>query len=144
MALMAWGMFVFTMDTLPYQQLQHQLKWRHTATARVGQRPSRQYLGPDDETISLSGVLLPELTGGRLSLSMVREMGDMGQAWPLIEGTGAFLGLFVLEDFSVTRSVFFDDGAARRYEFTLSLARVDDDLMEMLGNLAGIVKGLLP
>ena len=85
MALMAWGMFVFTMDTLPYQQLQHQLKWRHTATARVGQRPSRQYLGPDDETISLSGVLLPELTGGRLSLSMVREMGDMGQAWPLIE-----------------------------------------------------------
>ena len=34
---------------------------------RIGARPAYQYLGPDDETTTLSGVLLPEVTGGPVS-----------------------------------------------------------------------------
>ena len=93
--MMVYGMFVFSLSTVAYQGLQHQVGWRHPATQRVGQRPARQYLGRDDETITLNGVLLPELSGGEASLATLRLLGDQGKAWPLIEGTGKLYGLYV-------------------------------------------------
>ncbi|MCC7005176.1 MAG: phage tail protein [Ottowia sp.] len=124
--MMAFGMFVFSLSTVAYQGLQQQIGWRHPATSRIGQRPARQYLGHDDETITLNGVLLPELSGGEKSLTALRLLGDQGKAWPLIEGTGKLYGLYVLESLDMTRSVFFNDGSARRIEFSMTLKRVDD------------------
>lgn len=149
--MMTLGFFVFTRLTLPYQSQQHELAWRHPSQSRVGARPASQYLGPDDETITLGGVLLPEITGGRLTLEALRKMADTGKAWPLIEGTGVMHGLFVIESLSTTRTEFFADGAARRIEFTLKLKRVDDNDRGLLGWLdigefdfgAGAIQGLL-
>ncbi len=133
--MMALGLFVFMRQTIPYQNFEHQTGWRHPSNSRVGLRPATQFLGQDDETISLSGVLLPELTGGTLSLEALRLMADTGQAWPLIEGTGFIYGMFVITGLSKTRNEFFEDGAARRIEFSLSLKRVDDNLRHLLGDL---------
>lgn len=66
--MMALGLFVFSLDTAPYSEFQRQVGWRHPGNARVGRRPSHQYTGPDDETITLSGRLMSELTGGDLTL----------------------------------------------------------------------------
>lgn len=131
--MMAYGMFVFSLSTVAYQGLQQQIGWRHPATNRVGQRPARQFLGHDEESITLNGVLLPELSGGELSLAALRLLGDQGKAWPLIEGTGKLYGLYVLESLNTIRTVFFNDGSARRIEFTLTLKRVDD--YEKMGEL---------
>lgn len=136
MSMMALGTFVFSLSSLPFQELQHQLGWRHPTTSRVGARPARQFLGPDDETITLSGVLLPELTGGQASLDQLRSMGDQGQAWPLIDGNGQIYGLYVIESLEQTKTIFFDDGTARRIEFRLTLKRVDDDTVDQLGSLS--------
>lgn len=125
--MMALGLFVFGLPTVPYQQLQRQLAWRHPANSRVGARPTRQFIGRGDETITLSGVLFPELTGGRVSLAALEAMADSGKAWPLIEGTGLFYGLYIIEEQATTHSEFFPDGAPRKIEFSLKLARVDDD-----------------
>lgn len=125
--MMAYGLFVFGLDTAAYEDLQHQLSWRHESTGRVGRRPARQYLGPDDDTVSLSGKLLPPFTGGQQSLDDLREMADAGDAWPLIEGTGANYGLYVIQSLRQRKSHFFRDGAPARVEFELQLARVDDD-----------------
>lgn len=125
--MMALGLFVFGLHTLPYQQLQRQLQWRHPSNSRVGARPARQYAGRGDETITLSGVLYPELTGGKISLAALEAMADEGLAWPLIEGTGFYYGLFVVEEQSTTHTAFFPDGAPRKIEFSLKLARVDDE-----------------
>lgn len=132
--MMAYGMFVFSLSTVAYQGLQQQIGWRHPATQRVGQRPARQYLGHDDETITLNGVLLPELSGGETSLASLRILGDQGKAWPLIEGTGKLYGLYILENLETTRTLFFNDGAARKIEFSMTLKRVDDK--QQLGDLA--------
>ncbi len=35
--------------------------------------------------LTLSGVLMPEITGGRLSLLALEQMAEQGKAWPLIE-----------------------------------------------------------
>lgn len=131
--MMALGQFVFGLDTAPYQDFQQQIGWRHPSNNRTGLRPARQYTGPDDETITLAGVLLPELTGGDVSIERLREMGDTGAAYVLIEGTGRYFGLFVIESLSVTRTLFFSDGKARRIEFSLKMVRVDDDAEAIIG-----------
>lgn len=125
--MMALGLFVFGLHTVPYQQLQRQLAWRHPSNSRVGARPARQFIGRGDETVTLSGVLYPEITGGKISLSALEAMADDGRAWPLIEGTGLFYGLFVIEEIASTHSEFFPDGAPRKIEFSLKLVRTDDD-----------------
>lgn len=131
--MMALGMFVFELNTLPYQEDHQKLGWHHPSTSRVGKRPASQYTGPEDETRKLSGVLLPELTGGEPSLAELQQMADQGDAYPLVSGDGTVHGLFVIESLELARSHFFDDGAARRIEFTLHLKRVDDDQVDGVG-----------
>lgn len=133
--MMVLGLFVFMRQTAPYQSFEHQIGWRHPSNSRIGLRPATQFLGQDDETVTLSGTLLPAFTGGTLSLEALRLMADTGLAWPLIEGTGFIYGMFVITSLSKTRTVFFKDGAARRIEFTLSLKRVDDNLRHLMGDL---------
>ncbi|MFU5411269.1 phage tail protein [Pseudomonas aeruginosa] len=134
MALMAFGMFVFSLETAAYQDFQRQTEWRHGSTSRIGTNPARQFLGRGDESITLQGVLLPALAGSMLSLDTLRSMADTGKAYPLIEGTGRIYGVWVIESLSETRTIFFGDGAARRIEFTLSLKRIDDGRVDLLGS----------
>jgi phage protein U len=141
--MMALGMFVFGMPTLAYQEFQRQTEWRHGSTSRIGVRPARQFLGPGDDSITLPGVLVPELTGSVLSLDVLRIMGDTGKAWPMIEGTGRIYGIYVIESLNETRMLFFPDGAARRIEFTLSLKRIDEGRIEQLGMVLGTLGNLL-
>lgn len=131
--MMTLGMFVFGLDTVAYQNLQRQTAWRHAAQSRIGRRPARQFLGQGEDTITLSGTLLPQFTGGQQSLDELREMADQGAAWPLIEGTGRYYGLFVVESMSERGSHHMRDGAAQRIEFDLVLQRVDEDEVDRLG-----------
>lgn len=131
--MMGYGQFVFSLPTLAYQDLQRQTAWRHPSNARVGARPARQFVGPGDDTITLSGVLAPEFAGDLVSLGKLREMADAGMAWPLVTGTGEVLGAFVIESLAETRSLLMDNGAARRIEFQLQLARVDEQRTDSIG-----------
>lgn len=133
--MMSLGMFVFSLSTLAYQELQRQTDWRHPTTSRVGTNPARQFVGKGEDTITMPGILLPELAGSAMSLDALRTMADTGKAWPLVEGTGRILGVWVIESISETRTLFFRDGAARRIEFSITLKRIDDGRVDMLGNI---------
>jgi phage protein U len=127
MSMMCLGQFIFDLKSAPYQSLAWKFGWRHPASARVGLRPARQYIGPDDETMTLSGVLLPEFAGDPISLNELRQMADEGEAYVLVDGNGGIAGRFVIESIEETRTIFFQDGTARQIDFSLSLARADDD-----------------
>ncbi len=141
--MMALGLFVFSLSTAAYQDFQRQTAWRHPSSNRVGAAPVRQFLGKGNDTITLSGLIVPELAGKRLSLDTLRLMGDSGKAWPLVEGTGRIYGLWIIESLSETNTLFFQDGAPRRIEFSLTLQRVDDSRIELLGNILETVGGLI-
>ena len=125
MVMMSLGMFVFDVVTLPYQSSQRQVSWRHPASSRVGDRPARQFVGPNDETRTLSGVLFPELTGGHGSLSWLEWMADAGEAYPLMNGPGEVLGLWVIESLDTTDKEMLENGQARLIDFSLVLKRVN-------------------
>ncbi|WP_300245360.1 phage tail protein [Pseudomonas sp.] len=131
--MMALGMFVFSLSTAAYQELQRQTEWRHISNTRIGAAPARQFVGRGDDSITLPGVILPELAGSVLSLDTLRLMANTGKAWPMVEGSGRIYGLWVIESLSETKTVFFRDGTPRRLEFTLNLKRIDDDRIDLIG-----------
>ncbi|EKN3682109.1 phage tail protein [Yersinia enterocolitica] len=133
--MLSLGLFVFMRQTTPYQSIGRNIDYRWPTNSRIGLRPTAQFLGVDSEKITLSGVLLPELTGGKLSLLALELMAAQGKAWPLIEGDGTIYGMFVIESLSQTGTLFFANGSARRIEFTLKLLRIDESLTAMFGDL---------
>lgn len=131
--MLALGMFVFSLSTAAYQELQRQTEWRHASSSRVGAAPARQFVGRGEDSITLPGIILPELAGSALSLDALRLMANTGKAWPMVEGSGRIYDLWVIESLSETKTLFFRDGTPRRIEFTLSLKRIDDDRIDLIG-----------
>lgn len=76
-------------------------------------------------------------------MDTLRQMGDTGKAYTLIEGTGKIYGLVIINDLDETKTYFFKDGAARKTEFTLKLTIVRDWQPTLLGTLIGMGVGAL-
>ncbi|GEM_PF-78416 len=133
--LMVLGLFVFEHRTLPHQSMLYSKDYRWASNDRIGKPPTYQFLGEGETSRTLSGVLYPEITGGRLSLTAIELMTDEGRAWPLIDGTGMIHGMYVIDKVTHTHNELFSDGAARKIEFSLSLKRVDESLAAIYGDL---------
>ena len=133
--MMILGMFPFALQTTPYQTSNQSNTWRHVKNDRVGKSPRYQYIGPDEEPITLSGTLYPEISGGDVSLTTLETMAYTGRAWPLIEGTGKIYGMYVIDRLTQNRTEFFQDGKARKIDFTLSLKKVSEDIREKLAEI---------
>ncbi|WDM66298.1 phage tail protein [Xanthomonas cucurbitae] len=124
--MMCYGTFVFALDSAAFLQLQRQMSWRHATSERVGARPASQFMGPGDETIELSGLIAPDLTGTRGSLTTLRRLAAAGEPLPLVDGTGWVYGPYLLLAVNETATLFFPNGTPRRIEFQLSLRRADN------------------
>jgi phage protein U len=133
--MMVLGMFVFELASAPYQTLEQSKSWRHASQTRIGTGPAHQFLGPDAETITLSGALYEELNAGEVSLLVLDEMANTGEKYFLIEGTGWIYGEYVIESIKTTRSLFYQNGSARKIEFNLSLKRITSDPLETIMGL---------
>ncbi|OCC25326.1 hypothetical protein MB02_01240 [Croceicoccus estronivorus] len=126
MRMLALDMFVFQIGTLPFQELRQRYEWRFGDSERFRARPASQFLGPGAETVELAGVLYPgDGIGSYGSIERLKALAETGDAYELTAGTGEVLGSFTIRTLDLTRSVFFEDGAARKTDFTLSLLRVD-------------------
>ncbi|WP_318356265.1 phage tail protein [Enterobacter sp.] len=133
--MLALGMFVFMRQTLPYQSIRHDTDYNWPSNKRIGKRNAFQFTGPGDETITLTGALYPELTGGTLSLTALRLMAAGGRSWPLLDGYGLIYGMYVIQNVSETGSSLYPDGSPRKIDFTVTLTRVDESLVAMFGDL---------
>ncbi len=126
MHLLALGMFLFEIGTLGPDELQRKTDWRHARSGRVGARDATQFVGPGDETISLSGAVYTEIADGRVSIDELREMADAGEAMPLVSGNGRVFGNYVITAIDERHAVMMADGTPRRIDFGIDLLRVDD------------------
>ncbi|SDE41965.1 phage tail protein [Paraburkholderia lycopersici] len=122
--------FVFGLSTAAYTELQRRTSWKHPSTSRVGGRAARQFTGPGDDSITLTGLVAPDNKIGTLdSLAELRKMADAGEAYVLVDGAGNVYGAFVIEGLDEAQTFQQKDGTPRRVEFTLNLMRVDDGLI---------------
>ncbi len=134
--MLALGLFIFSMNTAAYQDFQRSMQWRHPSNSRVGARPAYQFIGAGEETITLSGWIATELVGTSLSLTVLEQMANTGKAYTLINGMGLVHGVFIIESMTENKTVFFSNGFPRRIDFTITLKRIDDSLVDkLLGDL---------
>lgn len=131
--MMTLGFFVFDLRTTPYDQVQRQTGWRLPSQSPINHRPVYQFIGPDEDTLTLSGSVYTEVTGGRVSLDLLRVMAEQGKAWPLIEGSGRMYGFWSITSISETSSLLLRDGVPQKIEFSISLVRVDQKRLDLLG-----------
>ncbi|WP_041793833.1 phage tail protein [Pararhodospirillum photometricum] len=126
MPLATLGLFVFDLTTAPWDNRQRATPHRWGSKERAGAAPAYQYLGPGEETLTLSGALMPELTGGVACLDRLRAMAAEGKSWILVDGIGRNAGRWFIREVNETSTYHLPNGVARRVEFTLSLVRYPD------------------
>ena len=137
--MMIYGMFVFSIPTATYQNLQRTTNWNHASNNRVNSMPAYQYVGKGEDSITLDGSIVPEF-GSQLSLTALRMMGDTGKSFPLIAGNGKIYGLWVLESIDETQTYFFKNGKPRLVEFSLTLKKTQTAGV-LVGNVLGSIVG---
>ena len=119
------GEFVFWALGTPYESIERDPSWRVAKHKRVSQRPLLQFVGPDEERITIAGTLYPQLTDGTASIEQLRALGDAGESLPLVDEAGWVYGLWAIENVSEKQSKIMW-GGPQRIDFTLKLTRDDD------------------
>lgn len=133
---MALGLFIFSLPTISYQQLQRQTSWRHVAHNRFDDTPDYQYAGKGEDKFTLNCSISHEIQMlSRIGLDGLRAMANTGKSYLLMEGTGRIYGFVVIDEMNITQTDFFPDGSPRKTEFTLALTKVKDHSFGKIGNL---------
>lgn len=122
--LLTLGMFLFGMDTIPYQELRRRMTWRHERMERFGARAANQFAGPGEDTVTISGLIIPEMGATYSSIDLLVEMADTGDNWPLLDGLGTVLGYFQIEAIDTTHRDVMAGGIPRSIDFSMELSRV--------------------
>ena len=130
--MMALGEYRFSLSTAAYQEFTHAAEYRWPAQERIGRLPARQFVGPGAETISMRGQIYPRFRGGLGQLDRMRDEAGRGVPVDLVEGTGRTWGRYVITRVEETRRIFEGDGAPRKIEFQLQLARYGEDQEQSL------------
>ncbi|WLE59289.1 phage tail protein [Burkholderia plantarii] len=139
--LLSLDQFVFSLQTAPFRELQRQRNWKHAASARVGARDASQFTGAGDDTITLNGMVAEDNAVGTIaSLDKLATMGDTGDAYVLVDGSGAVYGAFVIESLNETATYHSKDGRPRKIEFNLTVKRVDDTELSKAATAAAAAK----
>jgi len=126
------GSFQFSIDTAAFQSMRRARSYRWPSQDRLTRRPARQFVGPGEENVSLSGVVYPgEIGGSADPIQALRDLADAGKPQRLIASpqarTGVILGLWVILKVDETGTLFLPGGKPRKVEFTIDLSHYGDN-----------------
>lgn len=130
--MMQFGLLQFSLATAAYQSLLRSSEYRWARIPRVGAADALQFTGIGNETIELAGVIYPDFMGGVAEVDKMRTQASLGIPLPMVSGAGRVLGLWVCTAVSETQEVFWANGAPRRVDFSMSVARYDGGLRSIL------------
>lgn len=122
--MMALGDYLFSVSSAAYQELERTNEWRWPTVERIGAAPARQYVGPGDDIIRMSGTIYPHFVAQRRGLDqlpLMRQEASKGEPLTLVDGTGKVWGNFCVLSIREGQKAFFSDGAPRCIEFTIEV-----------------------
>lgn len=121
--MMQLGSYQFSINTAAYQELRRRTAYSWAAQERFGKSANRQFTGPGDDSMTLSGVIYTEFRGGIRQLDEMRRMAARGRPLLLIDGYGRVMGHWIIESIEEGQSVFAGFGRPRKQEFTMQILR---------------------
>lgn len=126
--MMKLGNYKFSIETAAYKQLVRTTSYRWAVQPRISRGPARQFVGPGDDTIELSGLIFPQFKSGLEQLNLMRAEADKGEPLMLVDGLGKIWGLHVIEEVREEQGeYFFKGGAPKQQQFSLRIARYGED-----------------
>lgn len=91
----------------------------------VGRRAVKQWMGPGDETLRLSGSIWPEIQlPGLFKIDDIGAMANTGQALPFALATGQYLGMWGIANTTKSSGEFMHFGFPGEITFEIELERV--------------------
>jgi phage protein U len=121
------GSFAFTLPEGAPELLTHSANYRWVQQDRLGRAPAQQWLGEDSQEIQLVGVLIPGFSGKQRTAETLRELAATGEPQMLTSGSGRIYGLYCLRGVREAKTIFMDNGDARRIAFDLDLVAYGPD-----------------
>ena len=113
--LMAWGPFNFEVGAAAYEELAHSAAARWEKHPIIGRRPAAQYLGPDEESVTLRGTIYPTATGAG-SATTVDDLLTAAQGsttYTLMSADGTIVDVYRLERARAVSSEIMPGGAQK-------------------------------
>ena len=114
-----WGLYQFEMQTAAPQTVTRDNEYRWAGHNRIGQRPSKQFMGKGEDRITFDGAIFPEFAGGLFQLEYLHALAGVGKAFPLMRGDGWFYGLYCLTKIGETDTAMIAEGVPLKQEFRL-------------------------
>ncbi len=126
MVMMAVGPYRFSLSTAAYQQLERESSWRWASVDLLGARPQQQYIGPNADTVRMSGAIYPHFRGGLGQVDQMRAAAGGGEPLTVVDGTGRNWGRWAIRSVRETQATFFSNGTPRRIDFEIELIQCED------------------
>jgi phage protein U len=121
----AIGLFIFDTGTALYNEFERHRIWAQARKDRFGVLPAVQFTGPASDSISISGTLIPEITGKYSHIETLAEMANTGDAYPVVM-RDQVMGFFTIESLEEKHTNIIEGGYARSIDFTIELMRVEE------------------
>ena len=124
--MLTFGSVSFSVGGAAYQALRRATRYRVPSHDRIGSSPGYQFTGRGEDSVTLSGVIMPTYRGDPGVLDELRALAGEGRSRLLTTGTGEDLGRWIMDEITEARSGLFSTGQARKIAFTVKLMRDDD------------------
>lgn len=134
--MMNWGGIKFAQTTRSYDELKRSTAYDWATVGRMGsgRRPAKQFVGPGEDRVTLTGVVFGLFSpGGGSAVIGTKQLDELhaeaakGSPRLLQDGRGVVYGKFVLTNIEEGQSVIMDTGAPRKQSYTLTFERYGDD-----------------
>jgi phage protein U len=125
--LMGWGPFRFECGRTAFEQLRERAAGRWEKHAIIGRRPAGQYLGPDEETVTLRGTIFPIAgIGDAGTVQGLIDAARSGMVTTLAAADGSILGPYRLEKAERVLTDHLPGGSAQKIVYDLEFHAHDD------------------
>lgn len=134
--MMNWGGIKFVHTGLTFDQASRSEVFNWATIERMGvkRRPAKQFVGPGDDTLTLSGVIFTLYNPGggaqvigTNQLEQLRKKGSEGSPAILMDGVGNIKGKYILTKIDSVQTNFHRAGIHLKETYTLSFERYGDD-----------------
>lgn len=134
-----------TLDTFPFSadSFDHQGGADLAAKDVMGGLRPREHTGEADDSVTISGQLLPTKLGGLAEMELAFSLSTSATPVPLMRGDGRVLGWYVIEKVSEKHTDLTRFGVGFVVRYTLSLTKVGTDGAMGSGAAGGVVGMLL-
>jgi phage protein U len=126
---MLYNLGAVAIDTTPFSidEVERVASADFAVKPLVGTAPQREFMGEGDDTLTLSGQLLPERIGGLTELEALHGFRRAGQRIPVMRGDGKMEGWFVITEIREAHSELGRRGIGGTLNHTLTLVKIEPD-----------------